>query len=520
MFPHATNHKTTKIWQEEVLVILSQKIQVPVQPQPQAPPQPDGATPANQSTPTVQPPPPANGTTAAASTCNAATPPTAEPTAAPPSSHVETRPAFVPICAIESSIYTIPSTSCSLVYVSKVDTTGLASTAISPTRTLVSSFLSFHLAHPPHGTERVRVHVFARAEDQYLFPGSIENPEKHRLDDKGLLRWWKATIAQAAVEPAVVATVSEARPAPQLFYLVPRLSYAESLSYLPAPTDPNAKPVWTYGHPYSTLSSPLHPASSAPSSAPLPDHIPAFPDDPKARCLMSLASSTIEASGKEGDYDDFMLGLASAAFTTGQTSAARAAEVEQVRDRERGRLVTNVPGGVEEWWELMAYRQECGGGVLVGFFVIAGGPSADSTAPADAVATEVNGKASERPKRYPGSLAHPVFTKLWTQFHNADYARPALAKLAAGAAKWTDDVRRLVASEVREASKPSSDSTSTSDATEAEAEELKRKQDALYRREVCRELQIDNPAFVREKREAPAEPAKVNTLAPRKKKKV
>lgn len=454
------------------------------------------------------------------------------PTDASPScGHVETRLGWIPICAIEANIYTIPATSTSLVYVSKVDTTGLSTTAISPTRTLVGSFLQFHLLYPPHATNRVRIHVFASAQPQYLFPGSIENTTKHVLDDKGLLRWWKATIAGAVSAPGVVATVSATRPAPQLFYLVPGLDYLGSLPYVPPPPLGAPNPTWTYGHPYAILPSPLHPASVPASDSPLPDHIPSFPDDPKSRFLMSLTSSTTAPSGNEGDYDDVMLGLASAAFTTGHASASRAAEVEHVRDRERARLVGGVEGGVSEWWERMAYRQECCSGVLVGFFVVA----------RDAVIAEAAVR-KEAPKKYPAGLPHRLFTTLWSQFHNVDYSRPLLGKCAVAADKWREDVKRVVGIEANAAVGPkpaapivapqagtpdatlpaaASDKASAAAATTGdEAAEALRKAAALYKAEVSRELVIDNPAYVRENREAPSEVLKVNMLAPRKKKKV
>ncbi|KWU45222.1 hypothetical protein RHOSPDRAFT_7334, partial [Rhodotorula sp. JG-1b] len=282
----------------------------------------------------------------------------------------------VPVVAIEAALYTVPATGTALLYISKVDTTGLLSAAPSPspTRPLVAAFLSYFLSHPPHHCPRVRIHVFARAQSQYLFPGSADNKAKKLLDDKALLRWWKRTL-----ERAVTTTSSTTF---KLFYLVPGLAYLESLPYVPASTL-----EWTYSHPYATLSSPLHPATDPPSSHPLVDHIPAFPDDPKSRFLHSLTSSSVSPSGTEGDYDDVFLSLASNSFTTGQTPAQKVAETERAIERERRRLVEGVPGGVDEWWERMAFRQECCAGQLVGFFVVAAGEPAPAAAPAPSTST-------------------------------------------------------------------------------------------------------------------------------------
>lgn len=305
LFPHATTAKSVRVYHEDIFVVLSQ---------------------------------PATSTGGNASTV----------------------PVPVPVVAIEAALYTAPATGTALLYISKVDTTGLLSAAPSPspspTRPLVAAFLSYFLSHPPHHCPRVRIHVFARAQSQYLFPGSADNKAKKLLDDKALLRWWKRTLERA------VATTSSSTTF-KLFYLIPGLAYLESLPYVPA----TGTLDWTYSHPYATLSSPLHPATDPPSSHPLVDHIPAFPDDPKSRFLHSLTSSSVSPSGTEGDYDDVFLSLASNSFTTGQTPAQKVAETERAIERERRRLVEGVPGGVDEWWERMAFRQECCAGQLVGF---------------------------------------------------------------------------------------------------------------------------------------------------------
>ncbi|BGP58475.1 hypothetical protein JCM8202_003604 [Rhodotorula sphaerocarpa] len=401
----------------------------------------------------------------------------------------------VPVVGIEAALYTVPATATALLYISKVDTTALVPTPASPTRPLVAAFLAYFLQHPPHNASRVRIHIFARAQSQYLFPGSAENERKRTLDDKALLRWWKRTIEVAVTRAESPPADSVSVPAPQLFYLIPGLSYLESLPYVPArppplpptsaePRDgstPNAAaaaisttppPVWTYGHSYSALSSPLHPASDAPSAHPLVDHIPAFPDDPKSRFLHSLTSSAVSASGTEGDYDDVYLALASASFSTGSTPAQKLAETDRAVERERRRLIDGVPGGVDEWWERMAFRQECCAGQLVGFFVVATGeppqhaadphpsavPAATASAPTSTSTAALSGNGSttsasstpapaHAPKRHPLSLRPALYTKLWSQLHNFDYTPSSLPKLSEAVAKWQDGLEQALRAE-------------------------------------------------------------------------
>lgn len=396
LFPHASNPKT-KIWQEEVLVVLSEELKLPA---PLPPAEPSAST--------------------------------SEPSEPPPEKDATT--ASLPIVALEASLYAIPSTSTTLLYISKIDTSGLSSSP-SAARTLVSSFLSFHLLHPPHGTTRLRVHVFARAQGQYLFPGSVDNKEKRVLDDKGLLRWWKGCIALAASAEGVQNA--------KLYYLVPGLSFTESLPYLPS----TPSPAWIYSHPYNNPS-PLFPAPSSPSlsstSAPptpplLTDLIPTFPDDPKSRYLHSLTSSSLPPSGTSGDYDDRVASLTSTVFATGSSLShqLQREELERERTRERARVLGSC-AGVEEWWEGMAWRQECCSGTLVGFFGIV----------SDGKKREEGESAVGRDMRgIRGAVPHAAFTKLWSEFHNVDYAWTSVEKLVWAAGKWERDVEMVVRSE-------------------------------------------------------------------------
>lgn len=81
------------------------------------------------------------------------------------------------------------------IFVSKADSTGLLHLLKLPRRVSVlrlvsNTFLSFLARTRQRPGVRLVVSLFARAQNQYLFPGSIENAEKHVLDDRGLIKWW------------------------------------------------------------------------------------------------------------------------------------------------------------------------------------------------------------------------------------------------------------------------------------------------------------------------------------------
>ncbi|KAM0789816.1 hypothetical protein ACM66B_006667 [Microbotryomycetes sp. NB124-2] len=531
LFPYASNHKNAKVWQEEVLVVLSEDVDVP-----------------------------GNDSNDEASTSATSTP--AEDRTASSSSSSRRR-AAVPIVGLEANIYTISSTSSSMIYISKVDTTGLHSPPFSPARTLVSSFLTYFLQHPPHQTTRLRIHVFAKSQPQYLFPGSVDNPGKKRLDDKGLARWWKGCIT-AATEAAMTTSVAGAAESsadgaetgrlkyvPKMFYLIPGMSYAESLPYVPAAPPqavgseggqlPQSKPVWIYGHSYSHLPSLLHSPSHALDKTPITDLIPAFPDDPKSRFIQSTTSSTLSAAGLDGDFDDVFARLKSATITTGANGLAQARgldEIEREREKEAKRF-RECEGGVEGWWEMMAFRQECCSGALVAFFVVARGDEEvvefervslkggdGKRSPSAATSSGHVVLSHHAPTKERMSVHHPAFVRLWSQFHNVDYSLKNLTKAVTMAQKWTEDVERVTQNEDDEPER--NGSLDKFETEEDKSVERKRLNEVGYKEFVRKKIEVRNEQAEVEltrKRQAAAAaavatdaPKAVNVLAPRKKK--
>ena len=106
---------------------------------------------------------------------------------------------WVLLVGIELYLYLIPSTSHSILYVSKVDTTGLqssTSTSPSPTSSLLQASFEHLLSTPAarHGMETMWLQLFARAEPAYLFPLSEGNEGKKALSDRGLCGWWRCRV--------------------------------------------------------------------------------------------------------------------------------------------------------------------------------------------------------------------------------------------------------------------------------------------------------------------------------------
>lgn len=174
-------------------------------------------------------------------------------------------------------------------------------------------------------------------------------------------------------------------------------------------------------------------------------------------------------------------------------------EIERERERERKRLTEGVAGGVEEWWERMAFRQECCSGVLVGFFVVAREGVAAAATTDETTETTVKIKKDSAPTKVRMAVHNSVFTKLWSQFHNADYATTALPKLALVARKWEEDVERIT--RIDDGGEEGGDLTVSREG---------------YEKEVRRRFTVDNPVLEQKKRDAEA--PVVNKLAPRKKK--
>ncbi len=107
--------------------------------------------------------------------------------------------------AVSAALYLVPATASGILYISKVDTTGQAR-APSPAAALVRAVIGY-FAHPATRPAPARtvvrhlwVHVFARAQAQYLFSASVECAGKRPLGDVQLCAWWRKLLGRVVEE--------------------------------------------------------------------------------------------------------------------------------------------------------------------------------------------------------------------------------------------------------------------------------------------------------------------------------
>lgn len=248
------------------------------------------------------------------------------------------------IFAIELLVYT--TRRLTTLFVSKADSTGAITSLqlpkgfkISPIRAIASTFVSWLAENRTRPNIRLVVSLFARAQNQYLFPNSVDNPGKHVLDDRQLVRWWCKTL-----DPVLRRTKTQQRqprsqpdglndPSVRAYVIVPGFDKHETSSFFPPSwrTDPVDQQKWRYGHP-------LHEIASEPSAPPR-CLVPRFPDDPKARYVDELDEEIPDTTSSQS-------------FSS---------------PSKRGNGMWKSIKTLEQFWEMMAFRQECSSGRLVGF---------------------------------------------------------------------------------------------------------------------------------------------------------
>lgn len=283
------------------------------------------------------------------------------------------------VTAVEAYFYAIPSTRSGILYVSKVDSTGQGKKP-SPTSAIVKRLIRFYVnpnTRPNVGgagdlIEYVWVHVFARAQGQYLFPNSADFEGKNPLSDVKLCAWWKAVFASVA-EQLSKRTGRKEGERVNLWHVLPGLNELEALQALrSASTNPNQSSTsdlssiaWTYGHPSTQK---LDDVNSIPLPCPadgkggtsggfnLGRFIPSFEDDPKARFMDEIAHTT--------NSDVIKSPVRKRAKKTADEDVH---EVEKKESSRTGELEKVTPG---EYWERMSFRQECVAGIVTGFFAM------------------------------------------------------------------------------------------------------------------------------------------------------
>lgn len=236
---------------------------------------------------------------------------------------------------IEVLVYT--TTHLTTIFVSKADSTGFMpqsphATSVKPMVVTVLQWLTNQECRKKP-ERKVVVSLFARAQSQYLFPGSAENSRKHVLDDRQLIKWW-AKVLDPILTQASDGDESEA-PAIQGYITVPGFEGSELRQFYPAQGHAvSGRPRWQAGNPLLKL------AETRGISAETQPRclLPRFPDDPKARFMQDL---------------DDEVGIAENSATTSPTK------------RKRGKW--NTIRDLDRFWEAMEFRQECSSGRMVGF---------------------------------------------------------------------------------------------------------------------------------------------------------
>ncbi|KAF3023179.1 hypothetical protein E8E14_014227 [Neopestalotiopsis sp. 37M] len=231
--------------------------------------------------------------------------------------------------ALEVYIYTTAHSS--TLFVAKADSTGylgllnLPKGTPSPIREVTTTFISYLVANRARKGIQFVVNLFARSQSQYLFPGSVKNDGKHILDDRGLVKWW-CRVLNPLLEGENTDTQKRWNNI-HGYLIIPGLDDYETRAFLPRTA--NAAKYWTLGHPLERISPYISDPVTYGNNIPARCVIPTYPDDPKARFVEELEETTAEKAKLSEGW--------------------------------------KMPRSLDQFWEMMAFRQECSSGRLTGF---------------------------------------------------------------------------------------------------------------------------------------------------------
>ncbi|PHH93365.1 hypothetical protein CDD83_5919 [Cordyceps sp. RAO-2017] len=248
------------------------------------------------------------------------------PTASPNDASWSTKPTL--ILALEIFIYTTAHTT--TLFISKADSTGFLSLlnlpkgTPSPIREICVAFIRYLVEKRRRKGLQFVVSLFARAQDQYLFPGSIKHSGKHVLDDRGLVKWWCRILDQLLVSPHSGASAPSWKNV-QGYLVVPGLEAVETRALIPRYSAQSSS--WILGHPLERISHYSREFDWVPPRC----LIPRFPDDPKSRFRDELD----EEASNSGSMQNM-----------GTWRSVKSLDM---------------------FWEVMGFRQECSSGRMTGF---------------------------------------------------------------------------------------------------------------------------------------------------------
>ena len=246
------------------------------------------------------------------------------------------------VFGLEVFIYTTKQLT--TLFVSKADSTGylhllnLPPGTPPPIKTITTTFLRYLIEHRTRPGKRLVLSLFARAQNQYLFPGSVENSHKHVLDDRGLIKWWCRVTDPLLEEQAYglsngTTTEGQSKSKALAYLRVPGYDPYETRTFFPRNSG-DTDDHWKAADPLVELASPNLPERCL---------IPRFPDDPKARFLDTLDEELPDEENPP--------------------SQSMSQETLERVNNGRWRSIRSL----DQFWEAMSYRQECSSGRLVGF---------------------------------------------------------------------------------------------------------------------------------------------------------
>ncbi|ROT34594.1 hypothetical protein SODALDRAFT_329704 [Sodiomyces alkalinus F11] len=268
-------------------------------------------------------------------------------------------PGHVLILAIEILIYTTAYSS--TFFVSKADSTGylalldLPKGAPSPIREICTTILAYLVQHRRRKGLQCVVSLFARAQDQYLFPLSVQNKSKHVLDDRGLVKWWCRVLHPLVDISSTGGSWADVKG----HLVVPGLDKYEMRAFLPRAPDGESR--WVLSHPLEKISHYTREYDWVPARC----LIPSFPDDPKSRYRDEL--------DEEANRSKLLR-------TSGMWKSVRS---------------------LDQFWEMMAFRQECSSGRLTGFIWVVFEPGGDGKGSSAPTAAASNATAAPSPPSTP-----------------------------------------------------------------------------------------------------------------------
>ncbi|WWC96864.1 hypothetical protein V866_003739 [Kwoniella sp. B9012] len=287
-------------------------------------------------------------------------------------------PKKVLVSAISANLYTFPSsssTASSILYISKVDSSGYSPSALPLTRLLIVSFFNFFLLH----VQNVRIQLFARSQNQYLFANSSQGGGKKVLSGAGLCKWWKNVYEECVISYIKLKSTNSTKEGEQeegirLNYLLPGYEQVESLNLLGKGKDLPERLKWEYKPPFDNPITSTGNTNASTNSRNLPVSlatlIPSLPDDPKTRFLEELVTDSFQQNPnplkqrpqqqKQGE---------SSSGSASVKKSKKEIELEEELNQRQSSHIALSKIDKKEFWERIGFRQECAGDVT-GFFTL------------------------------------------------------------------------------------------------------------------------------------------------------